>query len=332
VNSSLIHIAVCIVDHFEPAWNGASYEQECARVKEWVTRYPLLANKHRDAQGRPPQHTFFFPEEEYRSEHIETLVKLCQQGYGDVEIHLHHDSDTAEKLREKLVRFKTILHEKHGLLHINKETGEVEYGFIHGNWALDNSGKHGKWCGVNNELQVLSETGCYADFTFPSSPSETQPRKINSIYYAKDNPLKPKSYDTGVDVKVGTQASGDLMIIQGPLTFNWKSRKWGIAPRIENGELSSDNPPTPERVDLWIRQHIHVKGQPNWIFVKLHSHGVQENNIEVLLGQPMDDMLSYLETNYNDGIKYQLHYVTAKELYDLIKALENAEASVLLSF
>ena len=77
---------------------------------------------------------------------------------------------------------------RHGLLACDRRTGRPAYGFIHGNWALDNSRPDGRWCGVNNELDVLRETGCYADFTFPSAPSPTQPRKINSIYYAVDDP------------------------------------------------------------------------------------------------------------------------------------------------
>jgi hypothetical protein len=38
----------------------------------------------------------------------------------------------------------------------------------------------------------------------------------------------------------------------------------------------------------------------------------------------MDAMLSYLETAYNDGQKYRLHYVTAREMYVLIRAAEGA--------
>jgi hypothetical protein len=317
-----VHIILCVADHFEPGWNGATYEEECRRVETWVKHYPAMASKHRDADGFFPQHTFFYPAEQYRPEHLEALASLRHKGFGDVEIHLHHHGDTAEALRRKLVDFKKVLHEKHGLLHLNPQTGEIEYGFIHGNWALDNSARDGRYCGVNNELVVLRQTGCYADFTLPSAPEETQTRKINSIYYALDDPMRPKSHDTGKDVEVGSKAAGDLLIIQGPLALNWRSRKWGLLPRIENGDLSGDNPPTPERVDLWVRQHIHVRGRPKWVFVKLHAHGANERHMPVLLGKPMEDMLSYLEAAYNDGLQYCLHYVTAREMYNLIKSAE----------
>ena len=41
---------------------------------------------------------------------------------------------------------------------------------------------------VNNELEILRDTGCYADFTMPSAPHPTQTWKINSIYSASDRP------------------------------------------------------------------------------------------------------------------------------------------------
>ncbi|MFH1776254.1 MAG: hypothetical protein ABH952_01640 [Candidatus Omnitrophota bacterium] len=320
-----INIYFCFVDHFEPQWNNPSYEQEKKRVDLWVQEYPKLAKRHRDSRGCHPQHTFFYPAEEYRKEHLDKLAMLCKTGFGDIEIHLHHDHDTADGLKKKINDFKEKLY-SHGLLS-KDENGRIRYGFIHGNWALDNSRKDGRWCGVNNELEVLRETGCYADFTLPSAPSDTQTQKINSIYYAKDDPLKPKSHNCGIDVEVGKLPCGDLMIVQGPLGLNWKERKWRIFPRIENGDICGNNPPTEYRVDLWVEQHIHVKGAPNHIFIKAHTHGAQEKNRDILLGKSMDEMFDYLEKKYNDGEKYLLFYVTAKEIYDIIKNIEKGNIS-----
>ena len=39
----------------------------------------------------------------------------------------------------------------------------------------------------------------------------------------------------------------------------------------------------------------------------------------------MDDIFSYLESRYNDGINYKLHYMTAREIYNVIKAAEAGE-------
>lgn len=311
-----IHILFCVVDHYEPMWGGADRAAETVRVAAWVERYPVITRGHRDHDGVPPRHTFFYPAEEYRPEHLEALAGLCRQGFGEVEIHLHHDHDTGPALRKSLESFKTRLIQ-HGHLSKDRTSGEHRYGFIHGNWALDNSHPEGRWCGVNDEIIILKETGCYADFTLPSSPGEPQTRKINSIYYATDDPHRSNSHNTGLDVRVGGRESGDLMIIQGPLTLDWRRGK------IENGEVEYHNPPTPDRVRLWVEEAVHVQGRPEWVVVKVHTHGTVEANQKLFLGSQFEQILSHLEDRYNDGKSYVLHYVTARELYNIIKAAED---------
>ncbi len=320
-----VHVMCCFVDHYEPEWGGATLETRLARVERWVTEYPKLAGAHRDADGCPPRYTFFYPAEAYHPEVLERLSALCRAGLAEVELHLHHDADTSETLRTKLEEAKRAF-VRHGLLSRERGTGAVRFGFIHGNWALDNARRDGKWCGVNDELRVLRASGCYADFTLPSAPSETQTRKINSLYYATDDPARPKSHDTGRDAAVGQPAEGDLLIVQGPLTLNWRRRKWGLFPRIENGELTGANPPTPDRADLWIRERIGVRGKPDWVFVKVFSHGAKPTNTDVMLGRPMDELFGYLESAYNDGTNFRLHYVTAREIYNLVRAAERGES------
>jgi len=320
------HVMFCFVDHFEPGWGGADYELQRRRVQRWCDEYPKLCEGRRDADGQPPRHTFFFPEEEYQPEHIRDLVELCRAGYGEIEIHLHHDDDTSDGLREKLRRFTSTLSEHFGALPIDPVTGAVAWAFVHGNWALDNSRPDGRWCGVNDELVVLAEAGCYADFTLPSAPDVTQTSTVNSIYYAKDDPARPKSHDKGKSVRVGGSPSGDLMIIQGPLGLNWRWRKFGILPRIENADVRRTSPPRPDRTDLWVRTGIHVAGRPEWIFVKVHTHGTQENDIDTLLGPRTQEMFRDLEARFNDGDRYALHYVTAREMYNIIKAAEAGSA------
>ena len=317
-----VHVMFCFVDHFEPKWGRPARSVEDERVQRWCASYQALASRHRDADGVPPQHSFFYPEEEYEPEHLDALAALCRAGYGEIEVHLHHDHDTAEGLREKIKRFTRVLHERHGALSRHPHSGELTFGFIHGNWALDNSRADGRWCGVNNELQVLAELGCYADFTLPSAPSETQTPKVNSLYYAKDDPLAPRSHDRGVDVRVGGAPSGDLLILQGPLALNWRDRKWGLMPRTENSDVRASSPPSPQRTDLWLRQHIHVQGRPEWLFIKVHTHGAQERDMPALLGPAAEALYADLERRYNTGHGHVLHYVSAREMYNIVKAAE----------
>lgn len=315
------HVLFCIADHYEPGWGGADFSQQRKRIGAWVTRYPPLALEFTDADGRHPRHTFFYPIEEYHPDHLEALAGLVRQGLGEVEVHLHHDQDTSEGLTRRLEDFKKHLR-AHGLLGRERGTGAVRFGFVHGNWALDNSRPDGRWCGVNDELRVLSRCGCYADFTLPSAPDPTQTTTVNSIYYATDDPEKPKSHDRGVAVAAGGRPQGDLLIIQGPLALSVLDRRWGLLPRIETGEISCLRPPTPGRVQRWAQQRICVRGREEWIFVKVHTHGCQEENLEVLLGEPMRVLHEALAGFFNDGQSCRLHYVTAREMYNIVKAAE----------
>lgn len=316
------HLLLCIADHYEPKLGGAAPPQARGRVERWVNEYPRLFSRFRDSDGRPPRHSFFYPEEEYEAEYLDALAGLCRDGYGEVEVHLHHDHDTAFGLRQKLERFKRVLVERHGLLGRDRQTGEARYGFIHGNWALDNSHPEGRWCGVNNELDVLRETGCYADFTMPSAPAPAQTRKINSIYYAVDDPERPQSHDTGTDVGTAPRPDNSLLLIQGPLLLNWNSRKWGLVPRLENGCLQGNQAPTAARLDLWLKARVQVRSRPDWFFVKLHTHGANEGNMPVLLGEPMIRFHEQLARLAADDGQFHFHYVTAREMYNLTLAAE----------
>jgi hypothetical protein len=315
------HVYFCFADHYEPYGGTTDRERAHQRVAKWMQQYPEVARRHRDSDGRCPQHSFFYPEEEYDAALLDQLAQLRAEGFGDVEVHLHHDNDTADHLRSTLLRFVDVLHERHGLLRRDPETGQLQWVFIHGNWALDNSRPDGRWCGVDNELDVLVETGCVADMTMPSAPSDTQTRKINSIYFARGQAGCRKSHDQGRDVAVGHWGQpGELLMVQGPLTLNWREGKLGLVPRIESAELSYDAPPTPHRVALWGRCGISVTGAPDHVFIKVHTHGATERSMQMLFDQGgFDRLWTELERQYRDHPGCRLHYVTAWEMVQKIR-------------
>ena len=324
-----IDIIFAHVDHYEPYVGYVEQSVEEARVREWCERFPQLASRHRDADGVPPQHTFFYPYDQMDLGLLRQLSDLCYQRLGEIEVHLHHVKDTEATLTAK---FEDCLenYARVGALVFPGSPLERRFGFIHGNWALDNSIRvppEGRdRCGVNNELIVLSRLGCYADFTFPAVGTDAQPHTINQIFYATDDPEQPKSYDTGVEVQVGREESGDLMIVQGPLLINLKDWRHHYYPACDDGSITNCFPPEPLRVDAWIDMGIHVRGRPEWIFVKAYSHGASDPEREACLGEPSDRMFTYLEERYNDGEKYRLHYVTAREMYNMIKAAEASKS------
>lgn len=316
--TGVTHIILTVCDHFEP-FHNAKKPEALKRVAEWSQEFPKLA-AFRDADGLPPKHTFFYPIEQYDADVVEEIAEICRSTHCETEVHLHHDRDTEAGLRKALEKGKADF-VKHGLLSKDPD-GAIRYAFIHGNWALDHSHPEGRGCGVPNELPVLRETGCYADFTLPSAPNRTQTRTINSIYYATEDGA-PKSHDSGVPARVGVPPNGDLLLIQGPLGLNWGWRKFGIMPRIENADLTAANPPTMSRLRLWLDLQIHVQGRPEWVFIKLHTHGAPSPNREMLLGESMRrfhaDLASFISSS---GGRYALHYASAREMANLVHAAE----------
>lgn len=318
------HVYVCLADHYEPYWHKATTEQARARVARWLEHYPVCADRHTDSDGRHPQHTFFYPEEEYDPVIMQQLVDLCRRGYGDIEVHLHHDNDNADNLARLLNNYTRKLADEYGMLHRDPGSNKPVYAFIHGNWALDNSHPEGRWCGVDDELSVLKATGCYADLTMPSAPSRTQTRKVNSIYFAHGRPGQRKAHDSGEDVAVGRWRDDALLMIQGPLTLNWQQRKWGFLPKLENAEISHNAPPSPARVALWERCAIGVKDAPSHLFVKLHTHGTVDPTSDMFFGGGLERLWSALEQRFKRP-GYRLHYVSAWEMYAKIRELAAAK-------
>jgi hypothetical protein len=237
---------------------------------------------------------------------------------GDVELHLHHDQATAQQLTDQLLQATHCFHQRHGLLSRDTQ-GTIRYGFIHGNWALDNSHPQGRWCGIDNELTILRQTGCYADFTMPAAPHAAQTRTINGLYYAIDDPQRPKSHDTGIAARVGaTPPSEGLLMIQGPLVV---SNPFFGRIVLENGNLAGSQPPSRRRLQNWLRASICVRGQPDWLFAKLHTHGATEKNSAVLLGPDMRQFHQELSQMAQQQ-QFQYYYVTAREMAGLVHQAE----------
>lgn len=316
------HVLLCVCDHFEPL-HHADKTVALERIAAWQRGLRDLTREFRDSDQKPPRHSFFYPVEQYDRDLINPLAELCHETGSECEIHLHHDRDTAENLRRRLEEAKERL-AGHGLLS-RDEKGALRYGFIHGNWALDNSHPEGRFCGVHNELAVLLQTGCYADLTMPSAPDRTQTRIINSLYYATASG-RPKSHDRGRPVVAGKppkpQGENELLMVQGPLGLNWRWRKFGFLPRIENGDLTGGNPPTLGRFRLWQECQIRVQGQPGWYFVKLHTHGALPSNSRMFLGEPMRAFHRTIAQLAQQDPSLRFHYVSARELVNLVHAAE----------
>src|SRR5439155_5756038 len=116
----------------------------------------------------------------------------------------------------------------------------------------------------------LHETGCYADFTFPSAPDECQPNIVNQIYWPAGDLSRTRAYEQGERARVGQVRDDRILMIQGPLAL--ARRPGRLSWRIENAAITAKDPPTPARVRSWVAQGIGVQGREDWVFVKAHTH------------------------------------------------------------
>src|SRR3984893_12643078 len=220
-----LHLIFALADHFEPSilpgTRGAHAERvvQEQRLERWYSEYPKAVRDWPDSDGRPFCHTYFYPAEQHDRRLIDGLVEHCRAGWGEIEIHLHHGverPDTAANTRRELIEFRDAL-VSHGCLSRANGEGTPRYAFVHGNWALANSAQ-GRFCGVDNEMQILAETGCYADLTMPSGfwhPAQTE--KINSVYECALPLDQSAPHRQGHDLAAGRVPKTFPLIVQGPL-------------------------------------------------------------------------------------------------------------------
>jgi hypothetical protein len=303
------HLLVFYTDHFEPHTN-------LARMQRWEKKFPELAQKHRDANGRPHQHTWFYPAEQPIDENMASLQRLMGGGFGEVELHYHHGHDDYRSMERKF-REGVAYFQRYGFA--RTIDGRTQWGFIHGNFALDNGRRRNSRCGVNEELKLLRAVGAYADFSFPAIWTGAQPRFVNVIYEAQDDP-GPKSYDRKFSFQA--QPSDRLPIFTGPLTIYFALDPLRAFYKVEDANVHPTVPMTPKRVDQWVRANIHVPGRPEWLFIKMWGHGASSDDevADNLIGGTFERALEHLEKTYNDGQQYILHYVTAREAYNVARA------------
>jgi hypothetical protein len=309
--SGLKRVWLSICDHYEPFWQNQDEKLASERVAAWRRTWPEIAKRHRDSRGQIAKYTFFYPQEEYRPHLLDQLAEMTREGSGDVEVHIHHDGEGRQNFIDRMAGFIEVLSQRHGLL--RKQNGKTIFGFIHGLWALDNSRPDGRCCGLNDEISILRDLGCYADYGMPSGSSATQARTVNTIYWCTDDPQKSKSYDTGVPVVPGNFGRGDLLIIPGPLGLRWRER---LLPRLETGELAGYDLATRYRVQRWLACAPQI-GED--VFIKLFTHGCQERNSGPLLGGGFDRALDYLQTECQER-GYELRFASAWEMYQGVKA------------
>jgi hypothetical protein len=74
-------------------------------------------------------------------------------------------------------------------------------------------------------------------------------------------------------------------------------------------------------------------GNPDWVFVKLHTHGVQQQGVGIrsttsegtstLWGDEAEAFWSHVEAKHSDGRQYRVHYMSAREACNVVRAAQD---------
>ena len=320
------HIIFTIANHFEPAWDAVrvlSLNEQLKRLDEYHRRAKKTGAAVSDSDGTKFRHTNFYPAEQYDRRILDKLAEMQSEGLGEVEVHLHHGvkkPDTAENLRQILTEFRDCLAEAHKCLSRFDENDIPRYAFVHGNLALGNS-CGGRFCGVDEEMQILQDTGCYVDMTLPSAPDESQVAMLNQIYEC-GLPLTEKiPHRTGRRVSVFGNQPQLPLIFTGPLVFNWTRHIKGLLiPRLDDGALVYNQPMDIARLNRWRSANITVKDRPEWVFVKLYCHGFFDHDQSASIGEDAVKFFSRIIENGEKTGDYKVHFASAREAFNIVSA------------
>ena len=273
------HLLFALCDHYEPLHGHADDATGASARRRVDARLSGARRVSRHQRSPAAPRLASFPAKNIGRTFSIALAGLVKTGFGEVEVHLHHDGDTRATLTEKLsTTLATFARARPPLARCQ---GRFRWAFIHGNWSLANGRPDRKWCGVDDELLVLHELGCYVDLTFPSAPDPCQPDKVNQIYWPDGDLSRRRSYEHGERARVGAIVRRSAADDHRPARTRAQRAR---ALRLENGAITGDDPPTAARVKTWIDQAIHIEGRPEWVFVKVHTHGAIESTAASLLG------------------------------------------------
>lgn len=320
------HVIITVANHFEPGWSENGFldlKTQIRRLKEYHQMARSLGDAVTDADGTKFRHTNFYPGEQYYPEILDIMAEMQSEGLGEVEVHMHHEGDqpdTPENTRRVLVTFRDILAERHKCLSRMDGVDVPMYAFVHGNLALANSCS-GKYCGVDNEMEILRETGCYLDMTLPSAPDESQVPVLNQIYECALPLNEPVPHRRGHRVEVGGNDVLLPLIFTGPLVLYLDERNGYVPlPRIDDGALTANQRLTRSRFRRWMSANVTVAGKSDWIFVKLYCHGFFDYDQSACIGEDAKRFFGEIVEESNRTGKYKVHFASAREAFNMVNA------------
>lgn len=169
-------------------------------------------------------------------------------------------------------------------------------------------------------MQILADTGCYAELTYPPGLYHcAHIAKINSLYECSPPLDRRGAHRHGRDLRVGRRPEVFPLMVEGPLMVSFAPPNHRRFIGVENGSITFTNPPTLYRLQLWKQAAIRVQGRPDWLFIKLQCHGMDPREREVMLGAGIQRFLSELVEGASQRCEIP-HFVSAREMVNIMLA------------
>jgi hypothetical protein len=169
-------------------------------------------------------------------------------------------------------------------------------------------------------MQILAETGCYADLTMPAIGSRAQVSRINAVYQCGNDLAQRAPHRSGPALRVGEKPKLPILMT-GPTVLDWRRRKRHLpVPRIDDGVLTASYPLDLVRLRHWRSAAVSLRGRPEWIFIKLHCHGFYQQDQPETIGEPVRRFMARVLELSEQGEDFKVHFATAREVFNIITA------------
>jgi len=251
------------------------------------------------------------------STRLRLLTDFCKSGFGEVEYLLRSECDTVPDAGQMLDDDLDILKSFGWAM---TDDSEVRFAVLQRRAVSRHLNRE-----IDSSLNHLAARGCYLDLSESHRHNISRSTIVNSIYLVSTHAEEPGSFANQCELVAGKLGRGRLLVVDSPLLIDWSDWRDWYVPLVEDGKLTPGIPADSNRVNSWIRANVHVTGQPNWIFVKLVTDSLLHVESASLLIASIDRMLEYLERLPDDG-QYRIHYVTAREMYNIARAAEAGES------
>ena len=246
---------------------------------------------------------------------------IATPGWGETEVHLHHgmhEPDTAENTRRQLTEFRDQLAFRHRCLSTEdgctaalrlrarkfcarKFRGRT---FLRRRFGDADSGRNRLLCRLHAADGAVAPR---ADREESIRCTSVGCRSIRPRHIAKDRSRRrPRAANFSADCA-------------GAAADRFCADRCAAGTVIENGAITGFMPMSLRRLAFWKRARVHVQGRPDWLFIKLHCHGMDPTQQDAVIGDRFPQV-SRATGRAEPQRKETLHFVTAREMANILLA------------